>query len=127
MKKRVFPLALVLALGLSLCANAAIAPRYNNSFSKTPKLTVYGAKAECGLTVRSNPGVKITASIDLQTKTASGSYANITGWYKTGTGTLDFSDTHTDSRISKGSTRMSYTVTVTGSNGTDTVSGYVYG
>ncbi|MEA4954486.1 MAG: hypothetical protein VB096_03075 [Pseudoflavonifractor sp.] len=63
MKKRIFPLALVLALCLSLCANAAVAPCYINSFSKTPKLTVYSATAECGLTVRSNPGAKITARV----------------------------------------------------------------
>ncbi|MGI5973524.1 MAG: hypothetical protein ACOX67_07160 [Oscillospiraceae bacterium] len=42
-------------------------------------------------------------------------------------GALHFSDAHTDSRISKGNTRLSYTVTVSGSNGTDTVSGYVDG
>ena len=42
-------------------------------------------------------------------------------------GALHFSDTHTDSRISKGGARLSYTVTVSGSNGTDTVSGYVDG
>ena len=42
-------------------------------------------------------------------------------------GALHFSDTHTDSRISKGGARLSYTVTVSGSNGADPVSGYVDG
>lgn len=36
MKKRIFPLALVLALCLSLCANAAIAPCYTTALAKLP-------------------------------------------------------------------------------------------
>ena len=127
MKKRIFPLTLVLALCLTLCANAAVL-RTKNSFTYSPTVTISGSSAACTLRVSATQSTaKITANIDLQVKTSSGSYTSITGWYKTGTGTLNFSDTHTDSRISKGSARLSYTVTVVGSNGTDTVSGYVDG
>lgn len=123
MKKRIFPLALVLALCLTLCANAAVL-RTKNSFTYSPTVTISGSSAACTLRVSATQSTaKITANIDLH----SGSYTSVTGWYKTGTGTLNFSDTHTDSRISKGSARLSYTVTVSGSNGTDTVSGYVDG
>ena len=128
-KIRIVPLSLVLALCLSLCANAAVL-RMKNDFEYTPKVTVSGQTANCSLAVDASsagPNAKITADIDVQVKTSSGNYTNIAGWTWTGTGTLSRSDPHTDSRISKGSCRMRYTITVNGSNGTDTVSGYVYG
>lgn len=126
-KTRIIPLALVLALCMSLCANAAT-PRYKNHFTCTPNVTVSGNTAVCTLTVKAaESSAKITADIDVQVKTSSGSYTNIAGWTWTGTGTLSRSTSHTDARVSKGNTRMAYTITVVGSNGTDTVSGYVQG
>lgn len=128
-KVRIVPLALILALCMTLCANAAVL-RSKNNFSATPNVTVSGQTANCSLSVdagSAGPNAKIAADIDVQVKTSSGSYINIAGWTWTGTGTLSRSDPHTDSRISKGNCRMRYTITVSGSNGTDTVSGYVYG
>lgn len=127
-KRRIVPLALVLALCLSLCANAAA--RTKNDFSVTPSITVSGNTATCGLIVNAKnagPNATITADIDVQVRTSSGGWSSITGWGWSGTSTLERSKSHTDSRVSRGNTRMAYTVTVVGSNGTDIVSGYVTG
>lgn len=126
---RIVPLALVLALCMSLCANAAVL-RTKNDFDYIPRVTVSGQTATCGMTVdasNAGPNAKITVDVDVQVRTASGGWSAITGWGWSGTGTLTRSKSHTDSRVSKGNTRMAYTITVVGSNGTDTVSGYVEG
>lgn len=127
-KVRIISLPLILALCMSLCANAAT--RTKNEFDVAPKITVSGNTASCGLTVdasNAGPNAKITADIDVQVRTSSGGWSSITGWGWSGTSTLDRSKSHTDSRVSRGNTRMAYTVTVVGSNGTDIVSGYVEG
>lgn len=127
-KRRIVPLALVLALCLSLYANAAA--RTKNDFSVTPSITVSGNTATCGLIVNAKnagPNATVTADIDVQVRTSSGGWSSITGWGWSGTSTLDRSKSHTDSRVSRGNTRMAYTITVVGSNGTDIVSGYVEG
>ena len=127
MKKRVFPLALVLALCLSLCAQA-VTPRINNDFTCTPDLDVSGNTATCMVTVMGKESTaKITANISLQVKSGSGSYTTLCGWSTSGTKSLSFHKSETDASISAGNCRMQYTITVTGSKGTDTVSGYVYG
>ena len=125
MKKRVLPLALVLTLCMALCANAAT-PRYNNGFAIMHDLTVNSSTAKCTLKVTNvDSSAKVTVSVDLQVRASSGSYSSITGWSESGTGNLIFSRSFTDSRISQGNCRMSYTITVTGVNGTDTISDYV--
>ena len=127
MKKRVFPLALILALCLSLCAQAAT-PRVKNSFEYVPYRDVAGKTATCTLSVKAEESsAKITANISLQVKSGSGSYTTLCGWSTSGTKSLSFNKSDTDTSISAGNCRMQYTVTVTGSKGTDTVSGYVYG
>ena len=87
MKKRVFPLALVLALCLSLCAQA-VTPRINNDFTYTPDLDVSGNTATCMVTVMGKESTaKITANISLQVKSGSGSYTTLCGWSTSGPST----------------------------------------
>lgn len=124
----IISLSLILALCMSLCANAAA--RTKNDFTYSSNMSVSGNTANCSLRVdakNAGPNATITVDIDVQVRTSSGGWSSITGWGWSGTGTLDRSKAHTDSRVSKGNTRMAYTITVVGSNGTDTVSGYVDG
>ena len=128
-KIRIVSLSLILALCMSLCANAA-APRTKNNFTYGGNLSVSGQTANCSLHVdasNAGPNASITVDIDVQVRTSSGNWSSITGWGWSGTSTLGRSKSHTDSRVSKGNTRMAYTITVVGSNGTDIVSGYVDG
>ena len=127
-KIRIVPLSLILALCLSLCANAAVL-RSKNNFTYSTDLSVSRNTATCYINVtakNAGPNAKISADFDLQVKSGSG-YNSIAGGHTSGSGSLSYRDPTTDSRISKGNCRMRYTITVNGSNGTDSVSGYVYG
>ena len=91
MKKRVFPLALILALCLSLCAQAAT-PRVKNSFEYVPYIDVAGNTATCTLSVKAEESsAKITANISLQVKSGSGSYTTLCGWSTSGPTTRQIS------------------------------------
>ena len=127
-KVRILSLVFVLAMCMSLCANAAA--RTKNDFTYSSNMSVSGNTANCSLRVdakNAGPNATITVDIDVQVRTSSGGWSSITGWGWSGTSTLDRSKSHTDSRVSRGNTRMAYTITVVGSNGTDIVSGYVEG
>lgn len=125
--KRIIPLALILTLCLSLCANASV--QTLNDFTRHGEVTVSGTTATCQLYVNARAAgtnASISADIELEAKVGT-TYTQIASWSVSSTRTLNFSDSCTDSRISSGNCRMHYTITVIGNNGTDTVGGYVYG
>lgn len=76
MKRRTVFLALLLALSLAICANAATLA--NNNFSVDPDLVVTSGRSDCYLDVDTdNPSTTISAIVELQVKTSSGSYTKI--------------------------------------------------
>lgn len=102
MKKRIFPIVLLLALLLSTQAFAA-SPRI---ITIRPAISFSGTTANCRVTVSGNHGTdQIKATVILW----DGNKV-IESWYPTGTGSLLFSDTAT---VTKGKTyKLSVDVTI---------------
>lgn len=84
MKKRIFPLVLVIVIILGTGANAAI-----TSFTIAPELSYTGTTADCGLYVRTQ-GKQINATLELWHGTSL-----INSWSSSGFGTLQLSKTAT--------------------------------
>lgn len=124
MRRRMFSLALVLVLCLTLCANAVTL--YINDFDLQRSLSVSGDIANCYLKVVGEENVQIEATVDLEVKVGN-TYTRIDGWSDSATKTLTIDRSYQNFRISSGNCRMHYTFTVDGPDGADTVSRYVYG
>lgn len=115
MKKRLLAVALVVALVFSLNVNAFA--RWNSTESCEPRLSITGSTATCKLEVETNNSSdKISAKLEL--KNPSGRVVKTFGGL-TGTGYLSYSNTY--SPVSTGTYTLVATVTVTGTNGNDTI------
>ena len=119
---------MMLALCLMLNVNAlAVTPRADSTVSYAPSFYVYGNTADCSLCVEAaDRNASITATITLLKSDGEGGFTVLYRWTSLkGTGTLEFADTYTSSKVTTGATyRMEYSVQVVGSKGTDTISDY---
>ena len=113
MKKRIF--TFVLALTLIFSISAAAATRYNNLFSHMETVSASHSGIKCTVDITPNSGVKLTASGTV-TLYLDGKY--VTSW---SVDSLYFSKTYT--RVSRGTYRMDYDITIKGPAGTDHLTG----
>lgn len=127
--KRISVMMLALCLMLSVNANAlSVNPMANSTTSCTPSLYIRKNTAYCTLSVDAqDSSASITATITLLKSDGEGGFTVLYRWTGLkGTGSLNFSDTYTSSKITSGTTyRMEYSVRVVGNGGTDTISRYV--
>lgn len=126
--KRISVMVLALCLMLSVNANAlTVNPMADSTASCIPSLYIRKDTAYCTISVKAlNSSASITATITLLKSDGEGGFTVLYRWVNLkGTGSLDFSDTYTSSKITSGSTyRMEYSVRVVGSGGTDTINHY---
>lgn len=119
---------MMLALCLMLNVNAlAVTPRANSTTDCTPSLYFRGNTADCTLRVKApDSSARITATVTLLKSDGEGGFTVLYRWAGlSGTGTLQFNDSYTSSKVTSGATyRMEYSVRVVGSEGTDTISDY---
>ena len=126
MMKRVCSLALALAL-MMLCSAGALAAevRWKSGARVYPDLSRSGTSLTCQLQVRAQSVTdEISANISLAKQRANGGWEVLDYWTgEEGTGTLNFRETYTSSEVTGGTYRLSYTVTVTSSKGSDVIEG----
>lgn len=121
MKKRLFPLLLLVAICLTAIASASdIVPYWNNIHRITPILSISNNTASCNVSIVANSDTsRIDADIVLQEQNSRGNYVNKHSWNtKTvyNTPNLNFYDTV--SNLTAGDTyRLKVTVTVYNSSG----------
>lgn len=129
MVKRISVMMLALCLMLSVNANAlAVNPMADSTTSCIPSLYIRKNTAYCTLSVKAqDSSASITATVTLLKSDGEGGFTVLYRWAGLkGTGSLNFSDTYTSSKITSGTTyRMEYSVRVVGSKGTDTINHYV--
>lgn len=120
---------MMLALCLMLNVNAlAVTPMADSTTRCIPNLYIRGNRAECVLSVKApDSSASITATVTLLKSDGEGGFTVLYRWANLkGTGSLNFSDTYTSSKITSGTAyRMEYSVRVVGNGGTDTISRYV--
>lgn len=123
MCRRIPAAVLLLAMLLSVSASA-VAPRWDSNARCSPNLTVSSKSATCWLYVETaNTNDDIVAHIEL---TRDGDFLASWNYVRGSNGVLDFSETYSRSyTLPTGTYRMSYTVEVSGSGGTDTMEDYV--
>lgn len=124
MMKRVCSLALALMM---LCSAGALAAevRWNSEARVYPDLSRSGTSLTCQLQVRAQSVTdEISANISLAKQRPNGSWEVLDYWTgEEGTGALNFRETYTSSEVTSGTYRLSYTVTVTSSKGSDVIEG----
>lgn len=129
MKKRILAVVLSICLLMSfgtIAFASGIMPLWNSTSECTTDLYCSGDSARCRLDVVGLSGSdSITATLTLQKENSRGNYTNVIQWKNlSGTGSLHFSETYS---ISASNTyRLKADVTVTGSNGTDSITVYGY-
>lgn len=123
MRKRIPAAVLLLALLLSVSASA-ISPRWDSGAFCDPSLTVGSKSATCQLYVEAaSSDHEISATVEL---TRDGDFLASWNYVRGSGGVLDFSETYSKSNtLPTGTYRMSYTVEISGSGGTDTIQDYV--
>lgn len=123
MRKRIPAAALLLVMLLSVSASA-ISPRWDSSAYCRPDLTVSSKSATCSLYVKTaSSDHEIVATVEL---TRDGDFLASWNYVRGSSGMLDFSETYSRSyTLPTGTYRMSYTVEISGSGGTDTIQDYV--
>lgn len=124
MLKRALTLFLTLMLLGSVGAMAA-APRWDSGARVRPTLSRSGNTLTCEVNVSAvGASDRITADISVEKQRASGGWEVLDYWTgKAGTGKLYFEETYTGSKVTSGTYRVSYTVTVTSSKGSDVITG----
>ncbi|MBT9685622.1 hypothetical protein [Pseudoflavonifractor sp. MCC625] len=124
MIKRVCSLALALMM---LCSAGALAAeeRWDSRAKVYPDLFRSGSTLTCELDVNAmDTSDKISANISLAKQRPNGSWEVLDYWTgEEGTGALNFRETYTSSEVTSGTYRLSYTVTVTSSKGSDVIEG----
>lgn len=123
MRKRIPAAVLLLVLLLSVSASA-ISPRWDSNARCSPDLTVGSKSAICQLYVEAaSSDHEIVATVEL---TRDGAFLSSWNYVRGSDGILDFSETYSRaSTLPAGTYRMSYTVEITSSSGTDTIEDYV--
>lgn len=124
MMKRVCSLALALMM---LCSAGALAAevRWNSEARVYPDLSRSGTSLTCQLQVRAQSVTdEISANISLAKQRPNGGWEVLDYWTgEEATGKLYFEETYTSTEVTGGTYRLSYTVTVTSSKGSDVIEG----
>lgn len=123
MRRRIPAAVLLLTLLLYVGASAA-SPRWNSGARCSPGLTVNSKSAACQLYVEAaSSDHEIVATVEL---TRDGDFLASWNYVRGSGGILDFSKTYSRANtLPAGTYRMSYTVEISGSSGTDTIVDYV--